>query len=78
MKHLGKYNHPYIPNSQPEIKKEMMQEIGIKSIDELYADIPEKHRLRKPLNVPEALSEFEVKKHVELSLIHISEPTRPY
>jgi len=46
----------------------MMQEIGIKSIDELYADIPEKYRLKKPLNIPEALSEFEVKKHVETLL----------
>ncbi|MDH5793442.1 MAG: aminomethyl-transferring glycine dehydrogenase subunit GcvPA [Candidatus Bathyarchaeota archaeon] len=65
---MGKHNHPYIPNSQPEIKKEMMQEIGIKSIDELYADIPEKYRLKKPLNIPEALSEFEVKRHVETLL----------
>jgi glycine dehydrogenase subunit 1 len=68
VKHLGKHNHPYIPNSQPEIKKEMMQEIGIKSIDELYADMPEKYRLKKPLNIPEALSEFEVKRHVETLL----------
>jgi len=65
VKHLGKHNHPYIPNSQPEIKKEIMQEIGIKNIDELYADIPEKYRLKKPLNIQEALSEFEVKRHVE-------------
>jgi len=62
---LSKRNHPYIPNSLPEIKQEMMREIGIKSIDELYADIPEKYRLKKPLNLPEALSEFEVKTHVE-------------
>ena len=68
MKLLGKHNHPYIPNSQPEIKKEMMQEIGIKSIDELYADIPAKYRLKKPLNLPEGLAEFEVKKHVETLL----------
>jgi len=34
----------------------------------LYADIPEKYRLKKPLNLPEALSEFEVKKHVEALL----------
>ncbi len=62
---LIKRSHPYIPNSLPEIKKEMMREIGAESIDELYADIPEKYQLRKPLNLPEALSEFEVKKHVE-------------
>ena len=46
----------------------MMQEIGIKSIEELYADIPEKYCLKKPLNIPEALSEFEVKRHVETLL----------
>jgi len=65
---LSKHGHPYIPNSVPAIKQEMMQEIGVKSIDELYADIPEKYRLKKPLNLPEALSEFEVKKHVEALL----------
>jgi glycine dehydrogenase subunit 1 len=65
---LGKHNHPYIPNSQPEIKEEMTHEIGIRSIDELYADVPEKYRLKKSLKLPEALSEFEVKKHVEALL----------
>jgi glycine dehydrogenase subunit 1 len=68
VKPLDKHNHPYIPNSQLEIKREMMQEIGIKDIDELYADIPEKYRLKKPLNLPNSLSEFEVKKHVEALL----------
>lgn len=66
MNTLGKRNHPYIPNSLPEVKQQMMREIGIKSIEELFADIPEKYRLRKPLNLPEkGLSEFELKKHVE-------------
>jgi glycine dehydrogenase subunit 1 len=68
VKPLDKHNHPYIPNSQTEIKREMMREIGIKSIDELYADIPEKYRLKKPLNLPSALSEFEVKRHTEALL----------
>ena len=68
MKPLGKHNHPYIPNSQTETKQEMMREIGIKNIDELYADIPKKYLLKKTLNLPEALSEFEVKKHVEALL----------
>ena len=65
---LSKHSHPYIPNSLSEIKQEMMQAIGIESIEELYADIPEKYRLEKPLNLPEALSEFEIKKHVETLL----------
>ena len=42
-----------------------MLKIGIKNVDELYADLPEKYRLKKPLDLPEALSEFDVKKHIE-------------
>ncbi|MDI6691156.1 MAG: aminomethyl-transferring glycine dehydrogenase subunit GcvPA [Candidatus Bathyarchaeota archaeon] len=66
---MGKHNHPYIPNSQQKIKNEMIREIGIKNIDELYADIPGKYKLKKNLNIPQsALSEFEVKRHVETLL----------
>lgn len=65
---MVKHSHPYIPNSLPEIKTEMIREIGINNIDELYADIPEKYQLKKPLNLPEALSEFEVKRRVEALL----------
>jgi glycine dehydrogenase subunit 1 len=47
----------------------MMREIGVKNVDELFKDIPEKLLLKKPLNLPErSLSEFELKKHVEALL----------
>ena len=66
---MDKHGHPYIPNSVADTKREMMHELGIESIDELYADVPEKYRLKKALNLPErALSEFEVKRHVETLL----------
>lgn len=69
MKLLDKHNYPYIPNSAVDTKQEMMQELGIESIDELYADLPEEYRLRKALNLPQrALSEFEVRRHVETLL----------
>ena len=42
-----------------------MQELGIQNVDELYRDIPEKFLLKRKLNLPSGLSEFEVKKHVE-------------
>ena len=42
-----------------------MKEIGIKDIEELYADIPEKYKLKRKLNLPEGMPEFEVKKNVE-------------
>jgi len=42
-----------------------MKEIGVKSIDDLYLDVPQKYRLKTPLNIPKTLSEYEVKRHVE-------------
>ncbi|MDD6540478.1 MAG: aminomethyl-transferring glycine dehydrogenase subunit GcvPA [Firmicutes bacterium] len=61
--------HPYIPNSVPEVRKEMMDFIGIKDIEEIYAVIPEKLRFREKLDVPEAFgSEAELKAHVEKML----------
>jgi len=52
----------------PETKQEMMQQIGIKTIDELYSDVPVKFRLKRKLNLPSALSEHEVREHVEALL----------
>lgn len=57
--------HPYIPNSLPETKAEMMREMGIKTVEELYVDVPEKYLLKRRLNLPEGLSELELKRHVE-------------
>ena len=65
---MKRKGHPYIPNSNPEIKQELMREVGVRSIEELYADIPDRYLLKKPLNLPEAMSEFEVKRHVEALL----------
>ena len=59
-------SHPYIPNTAPEVRKEMLKEIGAKGIDDLYADIPEFLRFRDKLNMPEALSsEKELRRHIE-------------
>ena len=59
--------HPYIPNSVPEVKMEMLEEIGARDADELYAEmIPERLRLRRAMDLPEPLpSEHELKRHVE-------------
>jgi glycine dehydrogenase subunit 1 len=63
---LSRRSHPYVPNSTDETKEEMMRELGIENLDDLYTDIPEKCRLKKPLKLPEkGLCEFEIKKHVE-------------
>jgi len=67
--------HPYIPNSMPATKHEMMREIGIKTIDELYVDVPQKLRFNRKLNLPEAMSEQEVRHHVE-SLLRENKSTK--
>jgi len=58
--------HPYIPNSEPSVKAEMLKEIGVGSIEELFEDIPEHLRFRKEMKLPKPLlSEIELKKHFE-------------
>jgi len=59
--------HPYIPNTR-EIREKMLREIGAASIDELFADIPPKIRLKRELKLPPAMPELEVKRHVQAIL----------
>lgn len=59
--------HPYIPNTR-EIREQMLREIGVASVDELFADIPAKIRLRRELKLPGPMSELEVKRHVQAML----------
>jgi glycine dehydrogenase subunit 1 len=66
MKQNGSFVHPYIPNSVPEIKARMLEEIGAGSVEELYADIPEGLRFKGRMNLPEPLlSELELRRHLE-------------
>jgi len=57
--------YPYIPNSNPQAKAEMLEELGLKDIEDLFSAIPSELRLRRSLNLPEPiLSEFHLEKHV--------------
>jgi glycine dehydrogenase subunit 1 len=58
--------YPYIPNSEPSIKQQMLEEIGVDSVEALYKDIPEALRLKKRMDLPDPfLSEHELTRHVE-------------
>ena len=62
----GFKNHPYIPNSVPEVQKEMLNEIGLETLEELHAEIPSDLKLKKNMNLPKPLrSEYELKRHME-------------
>ena len=61
----GLKHHPYIPNSVPEVQEAMLAELGLSSLDELHAEVPEALKLKENMNLPKAMgSEFELKKHV--------------
>ncbi len=58
--------YPYIPNSEPSIKQQMLDEIGVASIEALYEDIPEALRMKQKMDFPEPfLSEPDLVRHVE-------------
>ncbi|UCD98568.1 MAG: aminomethyl-transferring glycine dehydrogenase subunit GcvPA [Chloroflexota bacterium] len=74
----GNFTHPYIPNSEPGVKAEMLRATGAVSIDDYYEDIPEDLRLREGLKLPEPiLSENNLVRHVE-ALLAENKDTREY
>ncbi len=61
--------YPYIPNSAPEVQKEMLASIGAESIHEFYECIPEPLRFKGKMDLPEPfLDECGLKRHVEKML----------
>lgn len=56
--------YPYIPNSDPRIKKQMLDYIGVKSSSELFQEIPENIRYTKRLALPGPTPENEVRRQV--------------
>ena len=50
---MSKKMYPYIPNSEESVQKEMLKYIGVETIEELIADIPEEVRMKKPMELPE-------------------------
>ena len=49
----------YIPHTEDDVAR-MLDAIGVDSVEALFACVPEKLRLRRPLQVPPALSEQEL------------------
>jgi glycine dehydrogenase subunit 1 len=54
---------PYLPNTPADVAA-MLARIGVGSIEELFAPVPNDVRLNRPLNIPPALSEIELTRHM--------------
>ena len=50
----------YFPHTDEDIKA-MLDKIGVKSLDDLYSEIPESIRFKKEYDLPEAMSELEIR-----------------
>ena len=51
----------YIPNT-PEDQQAMLEKLDLSSLEDLLAPVPENVRLRRPLDLPPALSEPDLKR----------------
>lgn len=61
--------HPYMANSVPTLKQEMLDAVGASSVEELFAQIPLRHRLQAPVQLPPTLaSEVELTRHLRDTL----------
>ena len=58
-------SYKYFPHTEEDLQA-MLEKVGVDSLDALYADIPEAIRFRKDYELPEAVSEVEVRQTLEL------------
>ena len=62
--------HPFMPNSVPAVRRQLLDALGVGNAEELFEQIPPNHRYTAPLNLPPALtSELELRRHM-LGLIN--------
>lgn len=59
-------SHQFIPNTG-RTREEMLEEMGVGDIEELFSDIPSKFRFDRELEIPR-LSELELKRHLKTIL----------
>lgn len=58
---FAKMSNRYIPHTEEDIKR-MLERIGVKSVDELYSDVPSEVIFRGEYDLPEGMSEIELRK----------------
>ncbi|AFM42614.1 glycine cleavage system protein P [Desulfosporosinus acidiphilus SJ4] len=54
----------FVPNTDSQ-KERLLARIGVKSVEDLFADVPQEVRLKRSLDIPGGMSEQELVKHVK-------------
>jgi len=58
-------SYPYIPNADPDIKQQMLAEIGVRDVMDLYEEIPARLRYSGVMDIPEPIpDECSLKRHI--------------
>ena len=61
--------HPYMANSAPELRRELLDAVGVGDVEELFAQIPSGDRVQRSVELPPALSsEAELSRHLRRTL----------
>ena len=55
--------YKYFPQTDEDIR-EMLARIGVGSLDDLYAEVPDQIRFKGDYQLPEAMSEVEVRQYI--------------
>ena len=57
-------NFKFFPHTQDDIQQ-MLARAGMKSLEDLYSDVPENIRFRGEYDLPKSMSEVEIRQHIE-------------
>ncbi len=61
----GMKSHPYIPNSAPQTQQDMLETLGLSSLDDLHEGIPKELLLLEKMDLPPAMdSEYALRRHI--------------
>jgi glycine dehydrogenase subunit 1 len=63
----------YIPHTAGDVNQ-MLERIGVKTLEELFVEVPESVRLKRPLDLPEPLSETELLRELKSLAIKNATP----
>ena len=56
--------HKFLPHTSEDIQQ-MLERVGVKNLEDLYAEVPESIRFKGDYDIPEAMSELEIRSFFE-------------